>query len=267
MKPPLLSRLFLMLLLAGGVSCQKVPITGRKQLKLLPESTLINTSATHYRQIIAAGPVDNTSVQAQLVKEVGAKISAAVNSYMRSHKQTERLKGISWEFNVINKSEVNAFCMPGGKVVFYTGIFPYTQDANGIATVMGHEIAHAIARHGNERVSQQLAVQTGLTSIELALSQKPRETNELILQGIGMGASVGVILPFSRLHETEADKLGLVFMAMAGYDPAKAVDFWKRMSQSGGSKPPELLSTHPSDATRIKNLQAYLPKARKYYKP
>lgn len=235
-------------------------------MKLVPEGTLINASVTQYNQMMATGPIDN-SANAEAVRRVGQRISKAVEAYLRQNKQGDRLKGIRWEFNTINSPEVNAFCMPGGKVAFYSGIFPYTQDDAGIATVMGHEIAHAIAAHGNERVSQQLAVQTGLTSLDIALAQKPRETNELILQAVGVGAQVGVLLPYSRLHESEADKLGLIFMAMAGYDPGAAVGFWQRMSKAGGSKPPQLLSSHPSDATRIKDIQAYLPKARKFYKP
>ncbi len=247
--------------------CQKVPLTGRKQLKLVPESTLISASTTQYRQLISASGPPADPKQLEQVTRVGRRIAAAIEQYLKSHKQADRLAGISWEFNVINSPEINAFCMPGGKVAFFSGIFPVTQTDEGVATVMGHEIAHAIARHGNERVSQQLAIATGLTSLDIALSQKPRETNELILQAVGLGATVGIELPFSRLHETEADELGMVFMAMAGYDPATAVDFWKRMSTHGGPKPPEILSTHPADASRIKHLQNYLPKAKRYYRP
>ena len=215
--------------------------------------------------MVSSSPAGANQQHLEQVTRVGQKIAAAVEKYLRNHKQADRLAGIQWEFNVINSNDVNAFCMPGGKVAFYSGIFPFTQNDAGVATVMGHEIAHAIARHGNERVSQQLALQTGLTSLDIALSQKPSETNALIMQAVGVGAQVGVVLPFSRLHEGEADELGMVFMAMAGYDPAAALDFWKRMSAAGGAKPPELLSTHPSDATRIKHLQKYLPKARRYY--
>lgn len=249
-----------------GVSCRKVPLTGRKQLKLLPESTLISASVPQYRQMVAEGSAQASQAQIDQVKRVGAKISAAVEKYLRSNKEADRLKGIKWEFNVINQNVVNAFCMPGGKVAFYSGIFPITQDDDGVAAVMGHEIAHAIAGHGNERVSQQLAIQTGLTSLDIALSEKPGETTNLILAAAGLGSQVGILLPFSRLHETEADKLGMVFMAMAGYDPAKTIDFWKRMQKVGGAKPPAFLSTHPSDDKRIKELQAYLPKAKKYYR-
>jgi len=247
-------------------SCRKVPLTGRKQLRLLPESTLIQSSVPQYRKLVSEGSAQANPAQVEQVKRVGAKISVAVEQYLKKSKQSERLSGIKWEFNVINQNVVNAFCMPGGKVAFYSGIFPLTQDDNGVAVVMGHEIAHAIAGHGNERVSQQLAIQTGLTSLDIALSEKPSQTNDLILAAAGLGSQVGITLPFSRLHETEADKLGMVFMAMAGYDPSKAIDFWKRMKSAGGAKPPEFLSTHPSDDKRIKDLQQFLPKARKYYR-
>jgi predicted Zn-dependent protease len=258
--------LLFVLTMAITWSCKKVPLTGRKQLRLLPEATLINASVPQYRQLVSAGSAQANPAQVEQVKRVGAKISDAAEQFLRSQKQADRLKGIKWEFNVISANEVNAFCMPGGKVAFYSGIFPITQDDDGVAAVMGHEIAHAIAGHGNERVSQQLAIQTGLTTLDLALSEKPGETTNLILAAAGLGSQVGILLPFSRLHESEADKLGMVFMAMAGYDPAKTIDFWKRMRTAGGAKPPAFLSTHPSDEKRIKDLQDYLPKARKYFR-
>jgi predicted Zn-dependent protease len=157
--------------------------------------------------------------------------------------------------------------MPGGKVVVYSGILPYTQDPAGLAVVMGHEIAHAIARHGNERMSQAILIETGGLALAAAIDEKPEETKGLFMMAYGVGTSVGVSLPYSRAHETEADKLGLIFMAMAGYNPQAAIGFWQRMAQSGGQKPPEFLSTHPSDQTRISNLQAFMPEAMKYYYP
>lgn len=247
------------------ISCQRVPMTGRKQLKLLPESTLISASLGQYRTMVSNSSQSSPEQIAQ-VRRVGDRIARSVEDYLRSNHKSDRLSGIKWEFNVINQNVVNAFCMPGGKVAFYSGIFPYTRDDDGVAAVMGHEIAHAIARHGNERVSQQLLIQTGLISLEVALSEKPQETRNLIMAASGLGSQVGILLPFSRLHETEADKMGMVFMAMAGYDPAKTIDFWKRMSSNGGAKPPEFLSTHPSDQRRIQDLQDFLPVARKYLK-
>jgi predicted Zn-dependent protease len=178
-----------------------------------------------------------------------------------------KLEGYEWEFNLIEDSLVNAWAMPGGKVVVYTGILPICRDENGLAVVMGHEIAHAIAGHGGERMSQGLLVQMGGIAINEALKNKPEETRNLFMTAYGVGATVGVMLPYSRLHENEADHLGLIFMAMAGYNPNHAVDFWGRMAQEGGAKPPEFLSTHPSDETRVKNLRDLIPEAMQYYKP
>ena len=184
---------------------------------------------------------------------------------MTAHGHGKRIAGYKWEFNLVNDPAVNAWCMPGGKVVFYTGILPYTLDDTGIAVVMGHEIAHAIARHGNERMSQGLALQLGGASLQVALSEKSEQTQNLFLQSYGLASTVGS-LKYSRKHESEADKMGLVFMALAGYNPEGAVDFWKRMSQSGGQKPPKILSTHPHDDKRIADIKAYLPHALKHYK-
>jgi predicted Zn-dependent protease len=167
---------------------------------------------------------------------------------------------------VVNDNTVNAWCMPGGKVVVYTGILPVTQNDAGLAVVMGHEIAHAIARHGNERMSQAMAAQFGSMTLEVLTAQNPGAARDIFLQSVGMGSALGM-LAYSRKHETEADKMGLVFMAMAGYDPREAPKFWQRMSQGGGQAPPELLSTHPSDETRMRDLENYMPEALKYYKP
>ena len=199
-----------------------------------------------------------------MIKNVGAKIAQATEKFLQSKGKASRTSGFNWEFNLVNDETVNAWCMSGGKVVFYTGILPVTQDENGLAVVMGHEIAHAVARHGNERMSQQLALQGGGLTLQVLLSEKPELTQNLLLQAYGVGATLGS-LKYSRTHETEADKMGLVFMAMAGYDPQKAPEFWKRMSALGGAKPPEFLSTHPSDETRIKDLQEFMPTAMKYY--
>lgn len=257
---------FLLFMVIFFDACSRVPVTNRKQMKLLPESMLQNMSQTEYRKVMAKGPLSGNTAELNRIRTIGNKLAMAIESYMRSHKAADRLKGIKWEFNLIEKGEANAWCMPGGKVAFYTGLLPLCKDDIGIATVMGHEIAHAIARHGNERMSQQLMVQTGQVGLALAMSSKPKETQSTFLMAYGLGAEIGFSLPYSRMHETEADKMGLIFMAMAGYDPSQALDFWKRMSQSGGQKPPQILSTHPSDETRIKNLRAFLPQAMKYYK-
>ncbi len=177
-----------------------------------------------------------------------------------------RIDGFQWEFNLVDDDVPNAWCMPGGKVVVYTGLLPLTQNETGLAVVMGHEIAHAVARHGNERMSQELALQLGGVALSVAIEKKPEETKQLFYSAYGIGSELGIVLPYSRLHETEADKLGLIFMAMAGYNPEEAIPFWTRMSQSGGQKPPEILSTHPADETRIRNLKEFMPEAMKYYR-
>lgn len=256
------------LLLVFSWSCTKVPITNRKQFNLLPESDLISMSLTEYNKFLAAHTLapaaDSNTI---MVKRVGGKISNEITKYMQSHGQAKRVAGYKWEFNLVQDNTVNAWCMPGGKVVVYTGILPITKDEKGLSVVMGHEIAHAIARHGNERMSQQLAVQLGGVALAVALSQKPEQTQQIFLQVYGAGSTLGA-LAYSRKHETEADKLGLAFMAMAGYDPNEAVAFWERMAKaSGGAAPPVFLSTHPSDAQRIKDIKAYMPTAMKYYKP
>ena len=255
------------LLLAFVYSCSSVPITGRKQLNLLPESQLIGMSLTEYDSFLKENKLSTNSQQTKMVKDVGARISKAVEEFLKNNGLENRVSDFNWEFNLVQQdSTPNAWCMPGGKVVVYTGILPYTQNETGLAVVMGHEIAHAVARHGNERMSQQMGVQLGGMALSAALSEKPEQTQSLFMSAYGIGSQVGVLLPYSRSHESEADKMGLVFMAMAGYDPNAAVEFWERMAQSGGQKPLELLSTHPSDQTRINNLKKYVPEAMKYYK-
>lgn len=254
-----------LLLIAILVGCTKVPVTGRRQLNMLPESQLMSMSLTQYQSFLKENKTITGSNDAKLVKSVGSKISAAVQTYLKKHKQGDRIKNFKWEFNLVDDETVNAWCMPGGKVVFYTGILPITKDEKGMAVVMGHEIAHAIARHGNERMSQGLIVQGGGIALSVALAEKPELAQGLFLQSYGIGSQLGM-LKFSRMHESEADKMGLIFMAMAGYDPREAVKFWERMAAQGGSKPPQFLSTHPSDATRIADLKEFMPEALKYYK-
>lgn len=247
-------------------SCTKVPITGRRQMKLLPETKLITLATQEYNKFLVANPaMPATDSSVILVRKVGNKISAEIQKYLVAQKQGKRLNGYKWEFNVVNNKTVNAWCMPGGKVVVYTGLLPVTKDEAGLAVVMGHEIAHAIAQHGNERMSQQMAIQMGGTALAVAMEQQPAQTAQIFNQVYGVGSSLGA-LAYSRKHESEADKLGLCFMAMAGYDPNSAVAFWERMSKTGGQSPPQFLSTHPSDESRIKEIKAYMPKAMKFYK-
>ncbi|MGB0916810.1 MAG: M48 family metallopeptidase [Flavobacteriales bacterium] len=250
-----------------SVACSTVPITGRKQMNLLPESQMMGMAVTSYNQFLSSNQmVPATDARAKQVKEIGEKIAAAATKYLRIKGASDRVAGFRWSFNVAQSNEVNAWCMPGGKVVFYTGILPICEDADGIAVVMGHEVAHAIARHGNERMSQGLIVQGGGMALDFATAyaNQPEQTRSLFQQAYGIGTTVGAVLPFSRLHESEADEMGLIFTAMAGYDPAAAVPFWKRMSQLGGQRPPEFLSTHPDPDKRSAKLAEQVRVARAY---
>ena len=248
------------------VACSTVPITGRKQLDLVPNSTMLATSFQEYDKFLEEHKLSTNQEQTQMVKRVGTRIEKAVEQYFQQKGLSNQLNGYAWEFNLVESEEANAWCMPGGKVVVYTGILPITKDEAGLATVMGHEIAHAVARHGNERMSQALLTQMGGMALAVALDQNPSQTSQLWMAVYGMGAQVGILLPYSRLHESEADHLGLIFMAMAGYDPNKAVEFWQRMSQTKtGQAPPEFLSTHPADETRIRKIRELIPEAMKYY--
>ncbi len=248
-------------------ACSKVPITGRSQLNLLPESELMGMSLTEYQGFLKEHPpLQASDARVKMVRGIGDRLAAAATAYLTEHKAADRVANFTWEFNVVDDPTVNAWCMPGGKVVVYTGILPITKDETGLALVMGHEIAHAIARHGNERMSQALAMQGAGVTLQAVLSEKPSTASNLFMQAFGVGGQLG-LLAYGRKQESEADKLGLVFMAMAGYDPRVAPQFWQRMAEQGGPKPPELFSTHPSDDRRIADLEAYMPEAMKYYKP
>lgn len=247
-------------------SCSTVPLTGRKQLSLVPESEMVTLGLTNYATFLKANTISSDKANTALVNKVGRNISQAVIKYMTDNNMQSRLEGYNWEFNLIkNDTTQNAWCMPGGKVVVYSGLLPITKDENGLAVVLSHEIAHAVARHGNERMSQELAVQLGGVALSEAVKNKPSETQTIFNTAYGVGSQLGVMLPYSRMHELEADRLGLIFMAMAGYDPSTAVPFWERMSTLANAKPPEFLSTHPSDARRIAEIKKALPEALKYY--
>ena len=247
-------------------ACAKVPLTGRRQFKLLPESTLIQASSLSYQQVLDTANIVRTGAQAEMVKRVGNRIAAAVETYMKENGYESRLEGFDWQFNLIQDDNVNAWCMSGGKVAFYTGIMPVCQDETGVAVVMGHEIAHAIARHGNERVSQSLALQglaTG-TDLVMLIKEKPAVARQIVNTAVGVGGQVGM-LAFSRKHESESDEMGLTFMAMAGYNPSEAPVFWDRMGQLGGERPPVMLSTHPHPEKRQEDLRKLLPAAMEIY--
>ncbi len=257
------------ILLAGALhaACVKAPITGRRQLAIIPSSQLLAMSDTEYDSFLKQHKPLTSGSDAAMVREVGGRIQKAVEDYMGRKDLGDRLDGYEWEFNLVEGKEVNAWCMPGGKVVVYTGLLPITRTETGLAVVMGHEIAHAVAEHGRERMSQGLLAQLGGVALDTAMSSKPAQTRALWGQAYGLGAQFGALLPFSRLQESEADHLGLIFMAIAGYDPSEAIPFWERMAESKkGAAPPEFLSTHPSDQTRIENLKELLPEAMKKYK-
>lgn len=265
MKRTVLLSLSGLLLLSA---CSQVPLTGRRQLNLIPESTMQQMAVSQYRSFLSTNPAVSTSSNknAEMVKRVGSRIATAVTTYLQQNNLADRVAGYQWEFNLVNSKEANAWCMPGGKVVVYSGLLPITQNETSLAVVLGHEIAHAIARHGNERMSQQLVAQGIQVAGAVALDRNPQVQN-IFLQSFGIGGTLG-IMAFSRRDELEADELGLIFMAMAGYDPREAVPFWQRMAKmSGSSGTPEFLSDHPSDERRIAQVQKLLPMALKYYQP
>jgi len=249
-------------------SCSTVAVTGRKQLNLISGPQIISLSATQYDEVLKTSKLSTNKAQSEMIRKVGGRIQGAVESYMKSINRSDLLTGFNWEYNLIqDDTTVNAWCMPGGKVAFYSAILPICKDETGIAVVMGHEVAHAVANHGAERMSEQLLAQVGLEAIGTIIGDNPTLTQQTLFQAVGMGTQLG-LLKFSRTHESEADRMGLIFMAMAGYDPTQAPEFWKRMAaNSGGQQVPQLLSTHPADETRIADLNRWLPEAQKYYKP
>jgi predicted Zn-dependent protease len=247
-------------------ACSSVLITGRKQLLLVSDADILAMSVQSYRHFIDSVPASTNVSNTAMVKRTGVNISTAVESYMKANGMESELKNFAWEFNLVKDTTVNAFCMPGGKVVFFEGILPMTKTEAGMAVVMGHEIAHAVAKHSNERLSQQLLLQYGAAATNLLLANKSEMTRTGINALYGIGAQVGVMLPYSRKHEYEADRLGLIFMAMAGYDPNEAIAFWERMAANGSRSVLEFMSTHPSDANRIAKMKEVLPEALQYYK-
>lgn len=248
-------------------ACSTVAVTNRKQLNLVSNEELIPMANKEYAQVIQKGPLSKNAEQTAMIRRVGANIQRAVERYMVTNGRSAELSLFAWEFNLIDDPKtVNAWCMPGGKVAFYTGILPICKDETGVAIVMGHEVAHAIANHGRERMSQQMAAQLGFDVLSVALGQNPTGSEQVLMQAVGAGTSLGM-LKFSREHESEADHLGIIFMAMAGYDPNQAPTFWERMaSAGGGNQPPEFMSTHPSHETRISDLKGWIPEAMQYYK-
>ena len=247
------------------LSCAVVPMTGRKQFVAIPSSQMIALSSESYSQVLVEGRLSSNDSYVNMVQRVGQRLTVAVEAYLKQNNLQSVTDGYEWQYNVLVSEELNAWCMPGGQIAFYEGIIPVCQDENGIAVVMGHEIAHAVAQHGNERMSQQLALQMGGIALSEALKTQKQETIDLAMLAFGIGAQVGVMLPYSRTHETEADELGLYFMAMAGYNPQTAPAFWERMAAKSSARPPEFLSTHPDPSNRIADLNRIMPKAMEYY--
>ena len=239
-------------------SCATVPVTGRHQLLLLSEGQEVQMGLDAYRQVLKKAKLSTDPVATEQVRRVGQRIAEATG-------RTD----YRWEFSLIEDKQVNAFCLPGGKVAVYTGLLPVTGDDSRLAAVLGHEVAHAIARHGGERLSQGLVLQVGLAATQVALARNDPATVRQVTALLGAGATVGLLLPWSRTQESEADHLGLIFMAKAGYDPHAAIDLWHRMAEAakGRERPPEFLSTHPSEATRIAQIEAWIPEAMQYYRP
>jgi predicted Zn-dependent protease len=251
----------------GFAACYKNPVTGRSSVNLVSEGDMRTMANQQYATFLAQNPpVGAGSRDAEMVQRVGNRLAAAVQTYLSQKGQLSLISGYQWQFNLVNNSQANAWCMPGGKVVVYSGIMPLVQNEAGLATVLGHEIAHAIARHGNERMSQELMAQAGGEALSVAMSNKSAQTQGIFNTVYGVGSQLGT-LSYSRKHESEADRMGLIFMALAGYNPNEAIAFWQRMSAKGGEKPPVFMSSHPSDATRVQQIKEWMPEAMKYYKP
>jgi len=254
-------------ILLGVVSCAEVPITHRQSLHLVPDSELMMLSYQQYNQVLHKSRLSTDSQKVDMVRRVGARIARAAETFLREAEQGGTIKNYHWEFNLIeDEKTANAWVMPGGRAAVYSGILRYTQDDTGLAVVLGHEVGHAIAGHGNERMSQGLLAQLGGMALAVALSQKPQQTQTLFMTAYGAGTTVGLLLPYSRLEESEADHIGLILMARAGYDPRQAIPFWERMAkQEGHHQPLEFLSTHPATQNRMEDIIKELPEALQYY--
>ena len=255
--------LIMALLTAGLImsSCGSVALTGRKQLLLVSDQEVYQAGLTQYNEYIASSQLSSDTQNTAIVKSVGQKLAAATEQYLKANGLESELKNFAWEFNLVKDKQVNAFCMPGGKIVVYEGLLTVAQTEAELAVVIGHEIAHAVAKHSNERMSQQIMAQYGAAILSQALSQKSAAIQQTASTVFGLGAQVGLMLPYSRKHEYEADYMGIVFMELAGYDSTSSIDFWTKMSagSSGGS---DFLSTHPSDTKRIAELQRRIPEAK-----
>ncbi|MEL0456093.1 M48 family metallopeptidase [Flavobacteriaceae bacterium SZ-1-7] len=243
-----------------AISCATNPFTGKKTMALVPNSQLFPTAFAQYNQFLSENKVVTGTSEAAMVTRVGQRIAVAAERYLNANGHQGYLNDYKWEYNLVDDKTVNAWCMPGGKIVVYTGILPIAKNETGLAAIMGHEVAHALANHGQQRMSAGMLQQLGAVAGNIAIQDE--KSRNAFNQYYGVGSTVGVMLPFSRAHETEADNIGVYLMAIAGYNPTEAAELWKRMkANSGGQAPPEILSTHPSNDSRIANLEAIAPKA------
>lgn len=256
---------FLCSMLLLWVGCGTVPITGRRQVLLVSDQEVLTASLTQYRDYMSSAPRSSNTTRSSMVTRVGKKIAAATEQYLRLNGLEREIGNFAWEFNLVNDDQVNAFCMPGGKIVVYEGLMKLVASEDELAVVVGHEVAHAVAKHSNERMSQQMLAEYGAQILSATVSNKSESLQSLAGQVYGLGAQYGLMLPFSRKHETEADYMGLILMTMAGYNPDVAVGFWQKMSAGSGSGTPEFMSTHPSDESRIKKINKELPDIKKKY--
>lgn len=256
-------------LIAGVLlsGCATVPITGRKQLVMLSSIELNALSKDNYRKVLDEATLSADDAKIRMIRRIGSKIASSSEKFLKENNMSDMSRSLDWEFNLIEDNTANAFAMPGGKVAVYSGILKYTQNEDGLAVVIAHEIAHVIANHGAERMSQMMLAQFGHTMLTSALEEKTQTTQEFLLLAYGVSMNLGVVLPYSRMHEKEADRIGLILMSQAGYDPREAVSFWERMNNAReGARMPEFLSTHPAPQTRIEDIESYMGEALKYYK-
>lgn len=244
-------------------SCKTNPFTGEKNLNFVSNSQIFPAAFQQYDQFLAENEVVRGTSEARLIENVGNKVATAAKRFLDANGYQGYLDDYQWEFTLIEDENVNAWAMPGGKIVFYTGIMPIARDETGVASVMAHEVAHALADHGAQRMSAAQLQQLGAVAGSIAVSGRSEQTQQIFAQAYGLGSQLGVMLPFSRKHESEADRIGLTLMAMAGYDPSEAANLWRRMkAESGGQAPPEFLSTHPSPDTRIRDIEKWAPEAK-----
>ena len=250
-------------LLVIFISCATNPFTGKKTMAFVSNDQLFPSAFAQYNEVLSESKVVSGTQDAEMIKRVGQRIAAASERYLNANGFQGYLEDYKWEYKLIESEQVNAWCMPGGKIAFYTGILPIAKNETGVAAIMGHEVAHALANHGQQRMSSGILQQAGGIAVAVATGDQSPEKQQMWMQAYGLGSNLGGLLPFSRSHETEADEIGIYLMAIAGYNPEEAAELWKRMkANSGGQAPPEFLSTHPSNDSRIQNLQSMVPKAK-----